>query len=263
MGQMGQAGTVKKYKKGNITAAFGTDLFAHGTTAIPNMLLKLYKQLNISDTEMILLIQLFRLRNEQKNYFPAPALLKEFMASEEEQIINSLENLMRYDLLKITEFFDAENNKIIKGYDFEPLFEKLSEVWACAKVKENERIKKILTEDIKHSSKELNLYHSFEKEFGRPLSPMEIEQINIWSRKMSPLIVLEALRRAVLMGKHNFKYIDGILLEWEKNNIRTPENIEEYDKQFKMKHINKKGPGTKHQPKSEDKKSLIQSLYMS
>jgi DNA replication protein len=259
-----QGGTVKKYKKGNITAAFGTDLFTHGSTAIPNLLLKMYRHLGISDTEMMLLIQLFRLRTEEKIYLPNPSLLTELLSGNEEQITGDLESLLHKELLKITDFFDAEQNLVIKGYDFEPLFEKLSEVWACTKVKENEIIKKLLTDGSIDSNKALNLYTSFENEFGRPLSPMEVEQIKIWSQKMSPVMVLEALRRAVLMGKHNFKYIDGILLEWEKNNIRTPANIEEYDRKFKTKQSNKPGAGARlHNDKKSDKKSLIQSLYMS
>jgi DNA replication protein len=95
---------------------------------------------------------------------------------------------------------------------------------------------------------------------------MEVEQINIWSQKMKPVMVLEALRRAVLMGKHNFKYIDGILLEWEKNNINCPEDIAEYDRQYKMKRTDKKKNDGNLRRNSNsdktDKKSLIKSLYM-
>jgi DNA replication protein len=72
-------------------------------------------------------------------------------------------------------------------------------------------------------------------------------------------MVLEALRKAVMMGKHNFKYIDSILLEWEKNNLRNPGDVEEYDKRFKNRHSSSK-QGSRGK---ENKKSMIQSLYMS
>lgn len=229
--------TVKKYQRGNITAAFGVDLFIHGSTAIPNLLLKLYKQMGITDTEMMLLIQLFRLFIEDNNYLPTTELLYEHLSGDGEQINRDLESLINNGILKITEFYDAERELIIKGYDFEPLFEKLSEVWACARVKQHEAIKNIMENK---SSNSINLYKSFEKEFGRLLSPMEIEQIDTWSQKMPPLMVLEALRRAVMLGKHNFKYIDSILLEWEKNNLNTPEKVKDYDRQFKMKHTEQK-----------------------
>ncbi|MCG8401062.1 MAG: DnaD domain protein [Firmicutes bacterium] len=252
----GQARTVKKYKKGNITAAFGTDLFAQGFTSIPNLLLKLYKQLGITDSEMMLIIQLFRFRTEEKNYFPTTPLLMAMLSGSEEQVAGDLENLINKQLIIITDFFDAERRLVLKGYDFEPLFEKLSEVWACARVKEHERIRKMLE---KENNAAVNLYNSFEKEFGRPLSPMEVEQINLWSGKLNPHMVLEALRKAVLMGKHNFKYIDSILLEWEKNNLQSPGEVAEYDRRFK----DKRSGAKKSSRGQENKKSMFQSLYRS
>ncbi len=256
MESMGQARTVKKYKKGNITAAFGTDLFAQGFTSIPNLLLKFYKQLGITDSEMMLIIQLFRFRAEEKNFYPSIQTLKNTLSGDEEHITADLKSLLDKEMLRVTDFFDADKNLVIKGFDFEPLFEKLSEVWACVKVKEHEKIKNMM--ETGHSET-INLYNSFEKEFGRPLSPMEVEQINHWSNKLNPQLVIEALRKAVLLGKHNFKYIDSILLEWEKNNLRSPRDVEEYDKRFK----NRRAGAKKQARDRESKKSLIQSLYMS
>ncbi len=263
MVQRSTVSTVKNYKRGNITAAFGVDLFIHGSTAIPNLLLILYKDMGITHTEMMLLIQLFRFFTEENNYLPTADLLFEHLSGDEEQIAHDLENLINNGMLKITEFYDSEKDLVIKGYDFEPIFDRLSEIWACARVQQHEAMKKI-TEN--KSKRTINLYKSFEKEFGRPLSPMEIEQINVWSQKMPPIMVLEALRRAVMMNKHNFKYIDSILLEWEKNNLTSPEQVEDFDRQYKMKHTeNKKVSGNDRRKvnQKDDKKSMIQSFYMS
>ncbi len=259
----GTVSTVKNYKRGNITAAFGVDLFIHGSTSIPNLLLKLYKDMGISDTEMMLLIQLFRLFTEENNYLPSADLLYEHLSGDIAQINRDLENLISNGMLKITDFYDAERDIVIQGYDFEPIFEKLSEIWACARVQQHEAIKKITEKKLK---KPVSLFKSFEKEFGRPLSPMEIEQIALWSQKMPAVMVLEALRRAVMLGKHNFKYIDSILLEWEKNNLLTPEQVQNFDRQFKMKHNdNKKTPanGRRKTNQKDDKKNMLESLYMS
>jgi DNA replication protein len=259
----GTVSTVKNYKRGNITAAFGVDLFIHGSTSIPNLLLKLYKDMGISDTEMMLLIQLFRLFTEENNYLPSADLLYEHLSGDIAQINRDLENLISNGLLKITDFYDAERDIVIQGYDFEPIFEKLTEIWACARVQQHEAIKKITENKLK---KPVNLFKSFEKEFGRPLSPMEIEQISLWSQKMPSVMVLEALRRAVMLGKHNFKYIDSILLEWEKNNLLTPEQVENFDREFKMRHnTNKKTPanGRRKTNQKDNKRNMLESLYMS
>ncbi|MCL2337132.1 MAG: DnaD domain protein [Firmicutes bacterium] len=254
MERPGQARTVKKYKKGNITASFGTDLFIQGSTSIPNLLLKLYKHMGLSDHEMMLIIQLFRLHTEEKKFMPPLHELCAVIDRDEEQLAGDLDSLMQKEMLRVTEYYGHENASVIKGYDFEPLFEKLSEIWACARVKENERIRKIIE---KEPATAVNLYHSFEKEFGRPLSPMEVEQINLWSAKTNPHMVLEALRKAVMLGKHNFKYIDSILLGWEKNNLRTPADVEEYDRGFKDRKSNSRQ--APHADKS--KKMMLQSLY--
>lgn len=257
MENTGQARTVKKYKKGSITAAFGTDLFVQGFTSIPNLLLKLYKQLSITDDEMMLIIQLFRLRAEEKRFLPSVKELGSVMDKSDEQITADLESLLKKEMLKITDYYDAESHLIIKGYDFEPLFEKLSEIWACVRVRENERLKMMME---RGPSVPVNLYKSFEKEFGRPLSPMEVEQINLWSTRLNPSLVMEALRKAVLMGKHNFKYIDSILLEWEKNNLHHPDEVAEYDRRFKKNRHSGVKQGSRGK---EKKKNMIQSLYMS
>lgn len=65
------------------------------------------------------------------------------------------------------------------------------------------------------------------------------------------------------MGKHNFKYIDSILLEWKKNNLRTPRDIEKYDHEFqyrKTKGIPKRK--IKETSEEEQKKEFFKTLYM-
>ncbi|OPX87757.1 MAG: DNA replication protein DnaD [Pelotomaculum sp. PtaB.Bin104] len=90
---------------------------------------------------------------------------------------------------------------------------------------------------------------TFEQEFGRPLSPLEVEQIQQWESEHDPLLVLEALKRAILGGKYNFKYINSILLEWSKNHILTVPDIKAYDEQFRARKERKGG-----QPRAPDSK---------
>ncbi|WP_431804932.1 DnaD domain-containing protein [Halobacillus andaensis] len=76
----------------------------------------------------------------------------------------------------------------------------------------------------------------FEQEFGRPLSPFEIENINIWldQEEQEPALIKAALREAVLMGKLNFKYIDRILREWKRKGIQTVEQARQHGKKFRQ-----------------------------
>ena len=66
---------VKCDQKVDITATFGSDLVLEGFTAIPNILLKVYKHIGISDFQMLLLIQLIRFHVEEREYYPTPQML--------------------------------------------------------------------------------------------------------------------------------------------------------------------------------------------
>ncbi len=259
--------TLKPYKEGNITAAFGNDLIASGTTTIPNLLLKMYKHMGIEDKEMVLLIQLFRLRPEERKLGTVIGELSGCLNAQEAEINNMLTSLVENGLLGITRYYDEGFEQIYEGYDFEPLFDKLSEMWACSKVKDLERVHQLLEgKDVKTGVSDINdpkvsrLFTAFEEEFGRPLSPIEIDQIRLWFKETDLTLIMEALRRAVLRGKHNFKYIDHILLNWKKNNIRTINEILEKDHYFK-KPVPVKDK--QRDDRDERKRALMETLYLS
>ncbi|HHW43325.1 DnaD domain protein [Desulfofundulus thermobenzoicus] len=259
--------TVKRYREGNITAAFGADLLLHGSTAIPNLLLRFYRQMELTDEEMMLIIQLLRLRNEERNLLPSVTTLSQCTSQEARQVEQNLSRLLEKELLDITQYYDETADQVINGYDFEPLFEKLSEIWACQRVKEIERTRSLLEKrapDITRNDFDFALVvKAFEQEFGRPISPIEAEQIRHWTGQVDTTLVLEALRRAVLMGKHNFKYIDSILLEWKKNNLRTLEEVSAYDEQFKKRRKGKHS-GANGEPETDQRrKALLKTLYLS
>jgi len=264
--------TVKKYRQGNIPAAFGTDLWFSGATNVPNILLKCYKHINISDTEMMLLIQMFRLRLEEKDLRPSPEDLAEYMLSSPGEIEKQIESLYDKKIIVDNLYYNESKDEIINGYDFEPLFEKLTDCWACIKAKEIEKVGSKLDGKVhagKNEDNRARCYDIFEKEFGRPLSPIEIEKITQWTEQSNPDLVLEALRRAVLMGKRNFRYIDTILLEWKKNNLNSIIAVEEYENGYQN---NKKAAGNnksayRRKPPNavgndSKRKALIKKLYL-
>lgn len=79
----------------------------------------------------------------------------------------------------------------------------------------------------------------FEKVFGRLFNPIEIQKLNYWQGKYLGSVILHALEIAVLNNKYKFSYIDGILLDWENNNLKTLPEIMEYEEQYKSR--NNKG----------------------
>lgn len=73
------------------------------------------------------------------------------------------------------------------------------------------------------------------QEFGRPLSPTEVDQIKSWlhdDQTPSEIIKL-AIRKATALGKCFISFIDGILRNWRKQNLMTVELIEAHEKRAK------------------------------
>src|SRR5699024_3755453 len=95
--------------------------------------------------------------------------------------------------------------------------------------------------DEKESENEGTVFILFEQEFGRPLSPFEIETINAWLDVdvIKPELIKAGLREAVLMGKLNFKYIDRILREWQRKGIRTVEQARDASRSFHTSQVKK------------------------
>jgi len=91
---------------------------------------------------------------------------------------------------------------------------------------------KMLEEDKKATIKEetkIDIYASFEQEFGRTISSMEYEIINAWLEKgYNEELVLGALKEAVYNGVNNLRYIDKILYEWSKKGFKTMDDVSKH-----------------------------------
>ena len=92
-----------------------------------------------------------------------------------------------------------------------------------------------------------SLIKTFEGEFGRPLTALELENIIKWKDDNFPdELIIEALKRAVSGGIRNFRYIDSIIMEWEKKGIKTIFEAEAENEYFKASKL-KNGQANKSQ----------------
>lgn len=75
--------------------------------------------------------------------------------------------------------------------------------------------------DVKEERMEVNLISIFEEQFARALSPIELNIIKDWKNaNYSDEMIVKALKEAVKSQVLNFRYIEGILVNWEKNGIK-------------------------------------------
>lgn len=69
-----------------------------------------------------------------------------------------------------------------------------------------------------------NIYNIIEQEFGRPISPMECEIINTWDYPID--VIKLAIKEAVSSNNCAIKYIDRIIYNWKRKNIKSVADAE-------------------------------------
>lgn len=195
-----------------------------GQIEIPSLLLKHYRKLSISNDELVLIMQL-KARLDQGDYFPDLNEIAKAMNISKNNAFKAVHQLIQKKLLSIETRKD-EDGVTVDTYSLDLLWEKLI---VLLKQNETDEEEASITEESK------NLYSIFEAEFGRPLSPMEMESLVMWVEEdqFSKELIILALREAVLSQVYSFKYIDRILLNWKKKNIRTKEEVEKESQRFR------------------------------
>lgn len=76
------------------------------------------------------------------------------------------------------------------------------------------------------------------------MSPIELEDLKDWCGKLNEDMVIMAINEAVRNNGRNIKYINGILINWHSEGLKTAEEVKIYLKDWKAK-------GGRHQKENE------------
>ncbi|WP_409251149.1 DnaD domain-containing protein [Bacillus sp. SCS-153A] len=195
-----------------------------GTVSIPQLLLSNYHKLGLSESDFVLLLQVFSFI-EKGNDFPTPEELSSKMSFSSEECSSILRRLVQNQFIAIEEGH-SQSGILYEKYSLKPLWTKLAE-FVMSESKSDSMEKTRLDET--------DLYTVFEQEFSRPLSPLECETLAMWvdQDEHNAVIIKAALREAVISGKLNFRYIDRILFEWKKNGVKTIEQAKKHGERFR------------------------------
>ena len=192
------------------------DLIKNEPFYVPNILLKNYRKLNITDSELIVLIYLI---NTDISFNPKQ--IAKDLNFDLNEVMNIITSLTEKNILKI----DIINKKVREEIiNLEELYKKLGFI--------------VVNDEIKEKTN--NIFDVFEKEFGRTLSPMDYEIISEWQKNYHDELILLALKEAVFNGVNNLRYIDKILIDWNKKGIKNEQDIINDRKKFQNKKKNKK-----------------------
>ncbi|MGK0551479.1 DnaD domain protein [Enterococcus faecalis] len=201
------------------------DYLQAGETTVSNLLMENYQKIGLKDDEFLFLLQLFRSQSAG-DLFPDLRSISEIMGKPTDMIYKLLNQLVSRGFIVI-ETKRNDQGQMIDTYDLLPVFQKIALYLQTTE-------QKVALMSTEHEVKQL--YQNFEKEFGRHLSPIEMEMIGQWldTDHYHPEIIQLALREAVLNQAYSLKYIDRILLAWERKNITTKEQVAQDQKRRKQ-----------------------------
>ncbi|WP_079525916.1 DnaD domain-containing protein [Solibacillus isronensis] len=191
---------------------------------IPQLFFKHYSELNIQDDEALIILHLLTFEQEGID-FPTPNDLMQRTNFQLTAISQIIQRLMQKGFVEISQSTD-ETGRLAEKYSIYPLWERLLDLLQSKAQQQVSTANKL---------DEAKIFQLFEQELGRLLSPMEIETIGMWMDldQHSPEIIKAALKEAVLADKVNLRYIDRILIEWKKRNIKTLAQIEKHSEQYR------------------------------
>ncbi|AXV42375.1 DnaD domain-containing protein [Staphylococcus warneri] len=199
-------------------------------------LLDHYSELGLDEQDLIILIKLIY-ASETSNKQPSIELLQKGSNMQPREVTAVIQNLIQRELLELNVNKDEEG-RFTEYMNLDPFYEKLSQLLK----------KETMTTNVQSDKEKFKtLFQMIEQTFARPLSPYEIETLNQWIDvdQHDIDIIQAALDEANSQNKLSFKYMDRILLNWKKNNVKTIDDSKEIRKQFnqpKMKHTVKKVP---------------------
>lgn len=221
-----------------------------GAVSVPGLLLRSYARLGLTEVEAMLLIHLMYYAAHEGTPFPTPEQLAERMSTSPDRVLTAIERFVREGFVSIEDDVDDATGVRGERYDFRLLYAKLSAAWAQQPRGDESIPLTSLSPSPTRSqtgapapsypretaaTRRKDLFTVFESEFARPLSPMEYETIVGWldQDRYTDSLIMTALKEAVFAGKVHFRYIDRILMEWQRNRITTPEEAKAYTERFR------------------------------
>ncbi|AVQ33160.1 DnaD domain protein [Staphylococcus muscae] len=175
-------------------------------------LLEHYASLGLNESDLIILMKILY-AYETSNELPSIDVLQKGTTMQASEITMIIQKLIQLGLLEMNV---AKNNdgRLSEYINLDGFYEQLNQVFENI----NSNMQNI---DKKQAFKAL--FQKIENGFGRTLSALEFETLNKWLdvNEYDLTIIHAAVDEALSHNKTSLKYVDRILLNWEKNNVRT------------------------------------------
>lgn len=202
------------------------DIVKSGSINIPLYIYKEYPKLKI-DLETFLFLMYLNSKGN-KIPFDVNRFSEEFFC-DIKKIMSFIANLQDKNLIEI-KVIKNEKNIMEEFIYLDCFYEKISLT-----------IVGEVNEEAKKEEEQSDVFSILEKELNKALSPIEIEIVKAWKESnYSDEVIKEAIKEAVINGVPNLRYIDKILYEWSKKEIKTKEDVEKNRVRYREKEKPKK-----------------------
>ncbi len=162
---------------------------------INSLILKNIKNFDISLNEFLLILYFINVDNVLDL-----ERIKSFIALDENTAMSMFDSLIKKGIIEV--IIKKNGNIVEEEISLENFYNKL-------------------IMDIPEDNKVSDIYSEFEREFGRTLSPIEYETITKWlDKNVSEETIKMALKEAVLNGVNSLRYVDKIIYEWSKKDLK-------------------------------------------
>lgn len=193
-----------------------------GSTSINNLILQNYHNLGMTEKDLIVYLAL-SMYAQRGVTFPMAKDLAKNTGMDEASIYTIIQGLIKLGVIELKTIMDHHQQRDI--YSLTPIYHRIKNL--LQQEQESNQQNRLMSETEE-------LFKKIEVEFGRPLSPIEQEQIHQWidDDHYSVELIDLALREAVLNQAYSLKYMDRILISWEKSNIKTAEQLQDRRKKL-------------------------------
>lgn len=194
----------------------------YGNSSVSNILLSKYHKIGMTNDELVIFLEISYLKSTGI-LMPLPKDLAELTGMQEKQISNILHDLIQKKLIEL----ETQNSN--DSFNLDLTYLKLLKQ---IDVQDNEKKDEKIDRKINSQNQRKEVFKLIESEFGRALSQIEIETINQWIDidQYQPDLIKLSLRESVLNQVYNLKYMDRILLNWYKKNIKSAQQVDELKK---------------------------------
>lgn len=188
------------------------------TIKAPVLLLSHYNQLGLTIEETFFILEYLQFDGDL-------SAVSNYMNIKQDGIVELVNSLLAKQHITM-DMTTTTDGKMDVVYSLDPLFQKMVTLVLQQEMKSQQSVQQ----------ETVDLVTLFEQEFGRVLSPTELEIISDWvvNAQYDEALIRLALKEAVMAQVLKLKYVDRVLLEWQRKNLTTVQQVEKENQQHRQ-----------------------------